>query len=108
MLKEVFEVMETKRGLFPCQNVEDIALFIEGYSKAIEDYRLTDAALDIFKAGFDDFVIRKFGLESYDTNWVKTIRFYSGASHRESWDIFFKCYADFMAEQDAEKPGPVE
>lgn len=92
MLYQTLEKMKERQGLYPCENVIDIFVFIQGYSENVTE---NDTDFANFK-GFNNFVINYFKNNSTHPNWSSLINFYS-SSGKESFDKFFELLEKFRA-----------
>lgn len=86
MLYKVLEKMRAKPGLFPCESVRDIFIFIQGFHEGL-GANFNSADFEDFK-NFQDFVIKYYGNNATHPNWATLINFYS-SSGRDSFDNFF-------------------
>lgn len=88
MLYETLDKMQEKQGLYPCENVRDIFVFIQGYAE-----NANDEDFENFK-GFQKFVVEKYNNNATHPNWCSLINFYS-SNGKESFQNFFNLLTEY-------------
>lgn len=82
--------MQERPGLYPCESVNDIFIFVQGYA---ENATENDKDFEDFK-GFQRFVLNKYNNNATHPNWCSLINFYS-ANQQDSFKNFFELLKEY-------------
>jgi hypothetical protein len=102
MLYNILKKMQERPGLFTCESVDDILIFIEGYSQALWEFNIIDGECKYFAENFTNYVKRFHKMKAHHPNWATIIRFYSATEH-ESFINFFNLFNKFIEYQEINK-----
>ncbi len=95
MLYSILKKMEERPGLYGCESVDDILIYLEGYSQALWEFKIVDEEYQFFVENFTNYVKKYHRIKIHHPNWATLIRFYSVNQH-ESLTNFFRIFNEFI------------